>query len=274
MAKYQPPEVMWAYDKIQFARLIAEAEAAGLLEDDPDNKPSRLREMLDSMDLDQGQLDELLGRAQEFWDTYREKELRVLASPLTVAEAKAIAGDDAMIQGVVAVELSTFVDNDLEGVLDALGKSLVDGGELLAGISYEVVGQQGNTLYVLVSGDASGIFECHDDDEDDEDKLRAIRVEYDMAYSGGDYNACGLVAYVPTADIVAEGDKAYDDLVCEAFRRLTGVDPIHIVNYSGEEIEVDATRCERCGRPIPDAIIVGADAYHGPECPARSRKAT
>lgn len=68
--------------------------------------------------------------------------------------------------GVVTVDLSDFIDNDLEGILDLLSERLT-GGPLLMDIAYKVVGHDGDALHIEVSGD---VFEVVlDDDERDRD---------------------------------------------------------------------------------------------------------
>jgi hypothetical protein len=64
MPTYQEPDVLWAYDKLQFARLIAEAEAAGVWAgaDDPASPAGIM--MLDGMDLCAEELAELVDRAR------------------------------------------------------------------------------------------------------------------------------------------------------------------------------------------------------------------
>ena len=54
----------WEDNSIQFPRLIAEAEAAGLW----DNTSDDFRLMCDSMDLDTEEVFEIIERAQTVWD--------------------------------------------------------------------------------------------------------------------------------------------------------------------------------------------------------------
>lgn len=64
------PQANWENDAIQFARLIAEMEAAGYFSADS----RRLeRKLADSMDLERGQLSELIERAQGVWDEVKER---------------------------------------------------------------------------------------------------------------------------------------------------------------------------------------------------------
>jgi len=69
-----------------------------------------------------------------------------------------------------------------------------------------------------------------------------IRVEYDYAFFGGEYDRVGSFAYVPMSLVEKTGD------VEAAFKQQTGTDPVHIVNYSLDEI-YDAS-----GRLIPDVV--------------------
>lgn len=64
------PDKNWENDAIQFARLIAEMEAAGYFAADS----RRLeRNLLASMDLEPGNLSELIERAQEVWTYVKER---------------------------------------------------------------------------------------------------------------------------------------------------------------------------------------------------------
>jgi hypothetical protein len=85
---------------------------------------------------------------------------KLLHEPLSLAEMKEQAGTkNAYIKGVVAVDLSDAIDNDLEGWLDLLSEKLTDS-PLLMDTNYEVVGHQGDTLHLQVTGDASQVIEC------------------------------------------------------------------------------------------------------------------
>jgi hypothetical protein len=57
----------WDNNNIQFARLIAEAEAAGAF------TLKVMRDMADSMDLDVGYVSELIDRAQISWEDIKAK---------------------------------------------------------------------------------------------------------------------------------------------------------------------------------------------------------
>ena len=50
----------WQNDAIQFPRLLAELRAIGLY-------PSQYQELIDASDLSEGQIDELLERAEAVW---------------------------------------------------------------------------------------------------------------------------------------------------------------------------------------------------------------
>lgn len=135
---------MWDNDKIQFARLLDEIAAAGGLDDE------FLEVISESADLSTANIAELFTRASAYWDYIKAN--KPLSKPLTVDEACARA-EHGMISGVVEVDINVFVRHDLDGVLDELGEFLVDGGSCLCGTDYTIVGQQGNTLLVDVSGD-------------------------------------------------------------------------------------------------------------------------
>jgi hypothetical protein len=56
-----------------------------------------------------------------------------------------------------------------------------------------------------------------------------VRFEYDMAYSGGDYSGVGNFALVPLALCYKLGSEA-------AFQQHTGIDPVHIIHYTLDEL--------------------------------------
>lgn len=58
---------LWAVDGLQFARFIAECEAAGVLTGDS------LDDVGDSMDLSRAQLDQIIERAQNYWDNWVDR---------------------------------------------------------------------------------------------------------------------------------------------------------------------------------------------------------
>ncbi len=60
----------WKNDAIQFARLIAEMEAAGLF---PAEDAEGEAALLESMDLAQGELTEIIDRAQAVWDDVKTR---------------------------------------------------------------------------------------------------------------------------------------------------------------------------------------------------------
>jgi len=81
--------------------------------------------------------------------------------------------------------------------------------------------------------------------EEDEDnappqhgpRQRCVRVEYDLRYSGGDYQKVGDFAYIPLNIIDAvRGNLTDDERLKAAFRATTGHDPIHIVHYTFDEV--------------------------------------
>jgi hypothetical protein len=70
-----------------------------------------------------------------------------------------------------------------------------------------------------------------------------IRVEYDLEFAGGNYDKVGRFYYVPVAAANAAGS------VEEAFKRLSGYDPMHIIHYSPDEWY------DQDGEPWPDDSI-------------------
>lgn len=84
-------------------------------------------------------------------EAFYKKPYQVLEKPLTKTELMKVE-IDGYVSGVVTVDLSEFIDNDIEGVLDILSERLTDS-PLLSDINYEVVGHDGDTLHVKVTGD-------------------------------------------------------------------------------------------------------------------------
>ena len=70
-----------------------------------------------------------------------------------------------------------------------------------------------------------------------------VRVEYDPEFTGGEYDGVGHFAYLPLAQVEASGVEA-------AFTAATGLDPVHMVHHtldelydaSGERLDGDAPR--------------------------------
>lgn len=67
---------LWSDDEVQFARLIAEMEAAGVFNvldvREIAGHPTVKESLLDSMDLDWDEVMEVVDRAQEVWDFLKE----------------------------------------------------------------------------------------------------------------------------------------------------------------------------------------------------------
>ena len=59
------PDLRWADDSIQFPRLIS--EVFGVID------PIAFKELLESMDLTRGQLEELVARADKKWETIKDE---------------------------------------------------------------------------------------------------------------------------------------------------------------------------------------------------------
>lgn len=58
---------LWEVNSLQFARFIAECEACGIFTDE-----DRLLQVCDSMDLELDEVYEIVGRAQTFWDNFKD----------------------------------------------------------------------------------------------------------------------------------------------------------------------------------------------------------
>ena len=85
------------------------------------------------------------------------KEKCYPVGPLTEKLIRRYMDGDNFIHGIVKVELSDMIDNDLEAFLDFLSEKLT-GGSLLMEISYEPVSVcDDGEIYLLVSGDVTKI---------------------------------------------------------------------------------------------------------------------
>lgn len=89
--------------------------------------------------------------------------------------------EQGFVTTVIEMSLSSFVDNDLEGVLDLLSEKAT-GTELLSDISYKVVGHHGNSLKVEVTGSIESIDDGEEIEESDlpmkEFEIEVTRVGY------------------------------------------------------------------------------------------------
>ena len=77
---------------------------------------------------------------------------------------------------------------------------------------------------------SSGVHYIGADDSSVFERVECTSVEYDLKYTGGDYNDVGCFVYVPN-DVI---EKANGD-VNAAFQAFTGIDHIHVVSYSQDE---------------------------------------
>lgn len=67
-----------------------------------------------------------------------------------------VVDQNDFITAKVEVDLSEFIDNDLEGVLDLLSERAT-GASILSDISYKVINHEGNALQIAVTGCISEI---------------------------------------------------------------------------------------------------------------------
>lgn len=91
----------------------------------------------------------------------------VMQKPYTMEQMKeAFRGEnDGYITGVVAVDLSDIIDTDLEGFLDLISYKMTDT-DLLMDITYNVVGNEEDMLFIKVRGDVSNIVDSEEEEED------------------------------------------------------------------------------------------------------------
>lgn len=107
----------------------------------------------------------------EFKETFSEqlycyKGVSYPVGPLTKEAVCRYKDDNNYIRGIVKVELSDMIENDLEGFLDLISEKLT-GSPLLMDIGYEPVSVFEEELYLLVSGDVSEI--CDEEQDNGED---------------------------------------------------------------------------------------------------------
>lgn len=99
----------------------------------------------------------------EFKETFSEqlycyKGVSYPVGPLTKEAVCRYKDDNNYIRGIVKVELSDLIENDLDGFLDLISEKLTRS-PLLMDIGYEPVSVFEEELYLLVSGDVSGILD-------------------------------------------------------------------------------------------------------------------
>jgi len=88
-----------------------------------------------------------------------DKEYEVYTSPLTDEQMQGMADENNIIAGVIKLEISEMIDNDLEGFLDILSEKLT-GSVCLMEIGYKVVGcTEDECVLMRVSGDISEVIE-------------------------------------------------------------------------------------------------------------------
>lgn len=107
----------------------------------------------------------------EFKETFSEqlycyKGVSYPVGPLTKEAVCRYKDDNNYIRGIVKVELSDLIENDLDGFLDLISEKLT-GSPLLMDIGYEPVSVFEEELYLLVSGDVSGILDEEQNNEGD-----------------------------------------------------------------------------------------------------------
>lgn len=106
----------------------------------------------------------------EFKETFSEqlycyKGVSYPVGPLTKEAVCRYKDDNNYIRGIVKVELSDLIENDLDGFLDLISEKLTRS-PLLMDIGYEPVSVFEEELYLLVSGDVSEILDEEKDNED------------------------------------------------------------------------------------------------------------
>lgn len=89
---------------------------------------------------------------------FKETKVNYLIEPLTIAEMKKQMEEKNEVTGVIRIELSDAIENDLEGFLDFISEELI-GSPLLMSPNYEIIIANKDWIYLKVTGDASNIIE-------------------------------------------------------------------------------------------------------------------
>ncbi len=77
----------------------------------------------------------------------------LLEVPYHAHQIKAIQNTAGGMSGVVSVELTDIIDNDLEGFLDILEERLIGTAGMLTDINYDVVGNGlSDSIHIRVTG--------------------------------------------------------------------------------------------------------------------------
>lgn len=90
------------------------------------------------------------------------KQVSIIAKPkesdmLTPKQMQEMMDTDGHITGIVAVDLSTIINDNIESLNDLVSEALT-GTELLLDINYEIIGiQNRQTILLQVTGDATDI---------------------------------------------------------------------------------------------------------------------
>jgi hypothetical protein len=70
--------------------------------------------------------------------------------------------------------------------------------------------------------------------------MEYVQFEYDPEYWGGNYSKAGALALVPLSLCEKLGEE-------EAFRLTTGIDSVHVVHYTVDELyDTEGNRLEEC----------------------------
>lgn len=121
----------------------------------------------------------------------KRNNIKVLEKPLSLMEMLDLCNDELLLSGNILMDLSEFIDNDLEYVLDIMSERLT-GTPLLTDINYTVISAEPeNMLVVCVEGGITEVLSCTSEVELDEFYERTKGV------------------------IIAAGDKAISDFIDE-----------------------------------------------------------
>jgi len=92
----------------------------------------------------------------------------VLTRPLTHAQMRRQMDANGYVEGIIPLDLDEIIDSDRDTFIGMLSEMLTDSADL-DDLEYEVVGHDGDTLHILVSGDATALLEETEDEEEEEE---------------------------------------------------------------------------------------------------------
>jgi hypothetical protein len=110
-----------------------------------------------------------LGRVDRTQSDQERRMQEVLTRPLTHVQMRRQMDANGYVEGIVPVDLDEIIDSDRDTFIGMLSEMLTDSADLDE-LEYEVVGYDGDTLHILVSGDATSLLDETEEEEEEEDE--------------------------------------------------------------------------------------------------------